>query len=233
MASILEYGGVGRVILRAMSAFNKYKENDIIDIIENTDITIGYSTIVNSATQSVSTILNDYKYVIDYVNLNNVSMTPKLLDLFNTHTDNLTVAASVIEKPIANSNSLFLVNIPNTDSIQILDYSEEFKYESTTNEITGTFTEGKQYMVIFTVNKTGTKFNLNDSANIPYISMEIQLNGNADKVSGNADILLPRVRLVGNPILSSGYGEIVKFLINFKVIADDAKHKQSMIIYEE
>ena len=241
--SILEYGSKANVILRFIASTDingkQYAANEPYLYLKNVDIIISYSNISKRAETNLTvSAFSDIKP--RFIGINGIPFTRKVVSLLSkfensgqnfspTKFRTLTASRGAEDE----EGIIFLIDDVNLDK-PIFVYDNEFEpvwfaYDDETNAlISENFLDGGQYLISFSSEEQGTKFELNKPC-LPYMSLEIQGIGNLDKASKKVYLFFDKVSLDSEMEFSFIQDEIMRVPLQFNIINDE----NNLIYFED
>lgn len=235
--SLIEIGSKANVILRfkVPTRINgvSYAANEPYLFLKDVNVLIEYTNQDKSGQTDINVIANsDIKPRV--VSIGGFPLTKKITSLLadykgseqnvKTIFKTLTVSDGVIlipDEDFVEDNNLFVYD-SNFETV-------DFTYDAGLNALNSAdFTNGEEYLISFSTEFTGSKFDLNKQ-HIPYMSLEIQGVGNINKLKKEVIIYFDKVSL--NSIIQFTFiqDEIVNVPLQFHIIED----KNNYVIFED
>jgi hypothetical protein len=241
--SLIEIGSKANIILRFKSEANingfTYAANEPYLFLKNVNVIINYSNQSKSGETDINVIANsDIKPRT--VVVGGFSFSRKIASLlasFNqsnlTYQTTLFRSITAIKQEEESFGRILLL-----DEIKIDD--NLFVYDSDFNRISVTYDvalnslnsedliEDEEYLVSFSSDKTGTKFDLNKT-HVPYMSLEIQGIGNINKTKKEVLMYFDKVSLNSMINFTFIQDEMINVPLQFLIIDD----KNNYVIFED
>lgn len=221
MNELYEFGGSCDVIIRCNNTqtigSKTYYPNEPYTIL--TDVYVNITYVVNSSEQNArkSTIAAREGFP-DKVQIFNVPLTTKILDLVTSRTDTKNIARTYCAKSI--DKRIYLPEIPNLNNLFV--YNGEQRIDGIVvenNDIiySEEFNDEEDYLIFYEVPSSNICFNF-DTPYYSYFSLDIIGQGNQDKVTNGIYIKIPACSLMTTGVFDFVQGNILKSPLIFNCI---------------
>lgn len=235
--SLIEIGSKANVILRFKAATEingvSYAANEPYLFLKDANVLIEYTNQDKSGQTDINVIANsDIKPRV--VSIGGFPLTKKITSLLADYKGSEQNVKTIF-KTLTVSDGVIL--IPDEDFVEdsnlfVYDSNFEtvdFTYDAAENALNSAeFNNGEEYLVSFSTEFTGSKFDLN-KPHIPYMSLEIQGVGNINKLKKEVIMYFDKVSL--NSVIEFTFiqDEIVNVPLQFHIIED----KNNYVIFED
>ena len=235
--SLIEIGSKANVILRFKAATEingvSYAANEPYLFLKDANVLIEYTNQDKSGQTDINVIANsDIKPRL--VSIGGFPLTKKITSLLADYKGSEQNVKTIF-KTLTVSDGVIL--IPDEDFVEdsnlfVYDSNFEtvdFTYDAAENALNSAeFNNGEEYLVSFSTEFTGSKFDLN-KPHIPYMSLEIQGVGNINKLKKEVIMYFDKVSL--NSVIEFTFiqDEIVNVPLQFYIIED----KNNYVIFED
>jgi len=241
--SIIEVGSKANVILRFIGATRlnevNYEANEPYLFLKDCRVVINYSQ-QNKTGRTDKTVIANSDVKPRNVVIGDIVFSRKIAGLLSTlvnedvnqdktEFDSLLGTAGIIymNTEAAYINDTKPMFVYGEDMVSITDFS----YDDATNVITVPADSGKgelRYLVSYSSVVTGTKFNL-IKTHVPYMSIEVQGEGNIDKESKNVVMYFGRVSLESVIDFTFIQNSMLNVPLSFHIIDDTDNY----VVYED
>lgn len=230
--NLLELGGSVDLIATAICDFDTptrhYNKGDIV--LDLKSINALFLTNDSSSRANAKKLELDYaKLSVTSIQSQYVPIDSQLYDLLGDKEQAFSIVRSEV-LPGINGMLLPTTYIADKDSVRIRDI-ESFEVENN-DEMKLTyikseeFKDGQVYYIQY--NKEVTKKPLlfdSFEADIPYVSLQLTIGGNVDKVDGETYLFIPKTRIHFVPILQFDSNSVSYCTLRFNVVNDESKPK--------
>lgn len=205
---LIEISGEGSVILRALCDFTlgdmSFKTNDIVYFFPSCAIGCIYNSKLSVAKQGMITQAALSHHYLNEIRLNHVPLTERLLLLFNG-VSNVLKTLPVIEHQVAFEDSIFLKEKP-LGEVRV--YSQDgslvgvYSADSTNTIVSSSFEMEVPYTVLYDMKGSTIAYDVNSlSHDVPYLSVDIVIEGNVNKKRSAVHIHVDRVAINATPVI--------------------------------
>jgi len=203
--ALIEIGSKANIILRfkASTSVNNrnYVANEPFIFIKNANVLISYSNQDKKGTTAKTVIANS-EINPRTVTVGNIPFTRKLAALLSTFINEETnYNTTKFVSLAADGTTIYLTDEIDPTDIYVYDANfdlyTDIEYQAGSNSIirtVGNFVDGTEYIISYSSVRPGTKFNLKKPS-IPYMSLEVQGEGNIDKTTKNVIMYFDKVSL--------------------------------------
>jgi len=230
MGKLLELSGNGKFVLRAVTDFSTqthdYKANDIVLHSSDVQFSFTHKKMTSNKTQGSKNLLHYEEEYLDTVSINKLAVSTNLLELFSKEVltsynaltiDEVYVLDGIVypTKDVLENEPYYLVNKANDI------FTIEYDSENECFNVTGA-DESVEYDLCYYTLKDNYSYSMNDKGNsVPYLRLELILNGNKDKENNDIYVNIATVSLMHSLILDSFSNHLAYYNIQFKVIDAD------------
>lgn len=235
--NLLEFGSPANVILKAICDFStpnkSYKKGEIVLNLQNIYMTPNNLS-KNKTAASGFVDLAYSKYSLDTIILSNV---PLKEDVYNLFSSGVKATYEIIknEQAYAMNGRVLLTTTDTIDNVQVVGMSEESFTHELINNInvisSNHFVDGQCYSVYYTAIVEAKSFSINSElTNIPYFSLQAEVEGNTDKKDSKVLLLVDKVHIMYSPAFDFRNQGVSYCQFTLQVI--DSEKKPVMVIYE-
>lgn len=221
---IIETSGMADLYIRAICDIDdKYKEGDLVAALYGKPTSLIFRQQEKDIHKSVQNLLSFYDRNLDAVSITELSITEKILELFQETSENQEFFISKREGQISFNHELIIKELYkeiDESSITVIGFDRnDFSYNAETKCLySEKFLEGQCYEIVYKIKAVGNLFSMNKINYLPYFSLEIHYTGNIDKEENDEGykiyFFIPRVRIKNLPVFTPPSG----LQLNFSVI---------------
>lgn len=217
---IIEISGIADIYIRAICDIeDKYHEGDLVATLYSKPINFTFKPQIAEARKGINNLLSFYDRNLDSISIGNLSMTEKILELFQECELDKSFTITTRENKIPFNKEIYLNKSAEAETIVITGIdSSSIQYDAANKIIySEELSDEEEYEIIYKTKVQGNLFNMNKINYLPYFSVEVHYSGNSDKENKHTYFFIPRVKIQNMPI----FNPPSSFEIGMKVIHDD------------
>lgn len=217
---IIEISGIADIYIRAICDIeDKYHEGDLVATLYSKPINFTFKPQIAEARKGINNLLSFYDRNLDSISIGNLSMTEKILELFQECELDKSFTITTRENKIPFNKEIYLNKSAEAETIVITGIdSSSIQYDAVNKIIySEELSDEEEYEIIYKTKVQGKLFNMNKINYLPYFSVEVHYSGNSDKENKHTYFFIPRVKIQNMPI----FNPPSSFEIEMKVIHDD------------
>lgn len=234
--SLIEIGSSADIILRFNSDASingtQYKKDEPFLFLRNVQVSISYDNIDASSSKGEKKLIASSSISPTTIQVMGAEFTRKMCSLITTYVGVSNYQKTKIKSFTPIDGVIYLTE-PLSEDKEFYVYDKNFdKVIATHNAaenklVSNDFKDDEQYLISYTSDESGTKFNL-DKPSFGYLSLEIQGEGNIDKIAKPVYMFFERVSLNSVPDFNFYGSSRIDLPLVFHVI----KGKNSMYLGE-
>lgn len=217
---IIEISGIADIYIRAICDIeDKYHEGDLVATLYSKPINFTFKPQNTEARKGINNLLSFYDRNLDSISIGNLSMTEKILELFQECELDKSFTITTRENKIPFNKEIYLNKSAEAETIVITGIdSSSIQYDAANKIIySEELSDEEEYEIIYKTKVQGNLFNMNKINYLPYFSVEVHYSGNNDKENKHTYFFIPRVKIQNMPI----FNPPSSFEIRMKVIHDE------------
>lgn len=221
---IIEINGTADIYVRAICDIeDRYHKDDLVATLYGKTINLNFQPQEKDIKKATYNLLSYYDRNLSSIDISELSLTEKILDLFHKNTTNQEFAITCREVKLPYNGRIYLNNNPVLNSVKIegidpltieIDY---VNYSIYSDELV----DNQEYVVTYKTNKQGNIFSMNRINDLPYFSLEIHFEGNGDKENERFFMFIPRAKIINMPVFTPPAGLSLSFMIIHEASLDD------------
>lgn len=234
--NLLEFSGSVDLIATAICDFDTptrhFKKDDVVLDLKNVNAQM---TLANKSAKAISEKV-DLDYAALHLRSMQVSLVPlnqQLCDLLGAKVEQFRIVYT--EKVVCGMPEMLLLNdfVVDVDSIRVRDVNDFSVVSNDELKVTSlkstNFVEGEYYDVQYSKNIVGSPIALDTfDADIPYLSIQLSVIGNIDKITDSCYILIDKVSVHFTPVLYFTPNSVTHCTLLFNII--DGNKKPLLVI---
>ena len=217
---IIEISGIADIYIRAICDIeDKYHKGDLVATLYSKPINFTFKPQSTEARKGINNLLSFYDRNLDSISIGNLSMTEKILELFQECELDKSFTVTTRENKIPFNKEIYLNKSAEADTIVITGIdSSSIQYDADNKIVySEELSDEEEYEIIYKTKVQGNLFNMNKINYLPYFSVEVHYSGNSNKENKHTYFFIPRVKIQNMPI----FNPPSSFEIGMKVIHDD------------